>query len=64
MKVDLRVIKEPVTVDFICPHCEEETEMDFNDFCNEIGEVCDWQYTKFECPECSKTIEIDGTEWI
>ncbi|WP_432400992.1 hypothetical protein [Wukongibacter sp. M2B1] len=63
MKVDIRVIKEPVSVEFDCPHCEEEIVIQYQYFCSEIGEVCDWRYSKFECPECNNTIEIDYVDW-
>ncbi|NFO86484.1 hypothetical protein FDC58_10520 [Clostridium botulinum] len=63
-KADIRIISEPVWVKFDCPFCGEEIEMLYDDFNDLIGcEVCDWEYSNFECPKCSKKIEIDDVEW-
>lgn len=63
MKVELRVVSEPVKVECACPHCDYDIERQFRDFEAEIGEVCNWKHTKFEYPECLGTIEIDSIDW-
>lgn len=63
LKVDISIRQTPVSANYECPHCEEEIEIDYQDFCNDVGEQCDWQYTDIECPNCGKTIEIDSVDW-
>lgn len=63
MKADIRVIQKPVEIMFDCPHCEEEAIIDYGDFCCEVGDVCDWVYSKFECPKCNLEIEINYVDW-
>lgn len=62
-KVDITVIQSPVAVEFECPHCEEDINIDFVEFEGMAGEPCDWCYTKIECPKCEKKIQIDNVEW-
>lgn len=62
-KVTVKVVQRPVHVDYECPHCEEEIEIPYNDFCDEVGDPCDWVYSKITCPECEKTIEIESDDW-
>ena len=50
-------------VTFECPHCKTEVVEKYGDFCIEVGEPCDWKYSKIECPECEKELEIDNAEW-
>ena len=63
MKIDVTVNQKPVSVSFDCPHCEEEIEIEYQDFSNELGEPCDWEYSKVKCPKCGKTTEIGSVEW-
>ena len=63
LKVDINIKQTPVSANYECPHCDEEVEIDYNDFCIDAGEYCDWQYTKIECPNCGKTVEIDSVDW-
>jgi len=62
-KVDLEVESAPIFVHFECPFCEEDIAINYGDFCCDIGEPCDWGYSKFDCPECKKGIEINSTYW-
>ena len=61
-EVDIRVEQKPVSVQFVCPHCEEEVSIDFGDFLGIAGEPCDWKYTKIKCPKCGKSVEIDDVD--
>lgn len=64
LEVDITVIQVPKYVTFECPYCEEEIETSYSDFCSDIGvEICDWNYSKIECPKCGKTIEINSVDW-
>jgi predicted RNA-binding Zn-ribbon protein involved in translation (DUF1610 family) len=62
-KIELRVERRAIKVHFECPYCEEEVERDYNDFCNEIGEPCDWADTLFNCPECGREVQIYYVDW-
>jgi len=62
-KVDITVVSTPVSIGFECPHCEEDVHFDYSDFVDQIGQPCDWKYSKIECPECGIEIEIDDVEW-
>ena len=61
--VDITVETAPVTVFFDCPHCAREIEYDYNEFVGLVGEVCDWEYSKFNCDKCNKEIEINSVDW-
>jgi len=63
LKADISVRQKPVSVVIECPHCDEEIEIDYQDFINQLGEPCDWSYSKIACPRCDKEIEIDNVEW-
>ena len=62
-KVTVQVNTRPTSVSYNCPNCEEDIEIDYNDFENEVGEYCDWCYSKIRCPECDSELEVDGSEW-
>jgi predicted RNA-binding Zn-ribbon protein involved in translation (DUF1610 family) len=62
-KVDIRVVSTPVTVEFECPHCEDDVRFDYDDFNDLVGEPCDWKYSSLKCPKCEKEIAIDDVEW-
>jgi len=61
--VDLRVEMRAVKVHFECTNCKQDIEMEYSDFCGDIGEPCDWRYSKLECPECEEEMEINDAEW-
>ena len=63
MKIDLQVVSRPVTVEFECPHCMNDAQIDYSDFNDLIGEPYDWKYSKVDCPECGKSLEIDDVDW-
>jgi predicted RNA-binding Zn-ribbon protein involved in translation (DUF1610 family) len=63
LTVDVTIIQKPVLVKFECPYCEEGIKIDYKDFCAEVGEPCDWSYSKIECPKCGKSIQIDDVDW-
>lgn len=64
IKVDISVIQRPIEVRFECPHCEEEIDKSYKDFCSEIGEPCDWEHTKIYCTSCGKAIVINNVDWV
>ena len=60
--VDVTVIQTPVTVDWMCPHCDHDHSVKYNDF---LGgeEPCDWNYSKLFCEECDKECEVNSVDW-
>ena len=62
-KIDIVVNQRPVGVSFICPFCEEEIDIKYNEFCDMAGEPCDWSYKRIDCPKCEKKLRIDGCNW-
>ena len=63
LSVDIVVIQNPVWIRFQCPYCREDIKIDYNDFCDEVGEPCDWNSSEIECSQCNETIRIDAAEW-
>ena len=63
-KASIKVITVPRHISLTCPHCYEELEILYNDFCEMVGEPCDWSYSSLNCPKCEKSINIDDIEWI
>lgn len=63
LTTDITVYQEPVSVSFLCPYCEEETELEIKEALDEWGLPPDWEYTKIKCPKCGKKIEIDSVDW-
>ena len=60
----IEVISIPSHILLSCPHCDEEVEIKYSDFCEMVGEPCDWKYSALDCPECEKSIEIDSVDWV
>jgi hypothetical protein len=60
----IEVITVPRHISLTCPHCDEELEILYNDFCEMVGEPCDWKYSALDCPECEKSIETDSVDWV
>lgn len=60
----IEVITVPRHISLTCPHCDEELEIEYKNFCDMAGEPCDWSYSSIDCPECEKSIEIDGVDWV
>ena len=63
-KANITVIKVPKEITFECPHCGEDVTIEYGEFCDMVGEPCDWNYEKFDCPECNEEVDIDYVEWI
>lgn len=61
---DIEVITIPSHISLTCPHCNEELEITYSDFCEMVGEPCDWTYSSLDCLECEKSIDIDTVDWI
>jgi len=62
-KVEIQVHMKPTHISFECPHCENDIEIKYDDFCDMVGEPCDWTYSVFECPECGESVEINSVDW-
>lgn len=61
-RVDIDIIQEITEIEFTCPSCEEEVSIGYDEFCKEVGEICDWLYSKFVCPECGTELKIDSVK--
>ena len=48
-RVDIKIIREPSYVNFTCPHCDEEIEMDYDEFYDMMVSDYwgDWRYEEF-----------------
>lgn len=55
----------PTQVEYICPHCEEEIEIDYNEFESDMTSECwcDWEYQTIKCPNCKMKIKISSVEY-
>lgn len=60
----IEVITIATHISLTCPHCNEELEIGYKNFCDMVGEPCDWSYSSIDCPVCEKSIEIDGIDWV
>ncbi len=56
METDYIIISKPVKIQFMCPHCEKDIEMPFDevDFNTEYWGDGAW----VTCPECEKDVEL------
>lgn len=63
MKTEIRVIRIPTKIECECPYCYDDFEISYSEFCDIVGEPCDWKYGKFNCPKCGKNLEIDFVDW-
>ena len=62
-KVDIKVNQKPISVSLECPNCKEEVVIGFQEFCNDVGEVCDWNYSNVMCPTCNRALTIGEVDW-
>lgn len=64
-KTDIQIVSEPTWVKLNCPYCDEEIEMDYDEFSDLMTESYpgDWSGEKIECPYCNREIEINDVEW-
>jgi hypothetical protein len=60
----VEVVTVPRHILLTCPHCDEELEILYNDFCEMVGEPCDWAYSSLDCPQCEKSIDFDAVDWV
>ena len=51
--VDIVINQVPTSVTFICPHCENEADIEYNEFERITGN---------DCPNCGGELETDGVE--
>lgn len=63
-KADITVIQIPTYIEFTCPHCDENIQVDYDEFNNMMcsdywGE---WVQEEFNCPGCGETIEVNDVE--
>lgn len=50
---DIIVIQTPICVELICDNCDEEINIDYQEFTDVYGECCDWGYgQEIKCPHC------------
>ena len=56
-KIDIAVIQKPEYIKYDCPICEDEIHIDYKEFLGIVGDVCDWNYSKFFCPKCGKNFK-------
>lgn len=64
MRKDVNIIikQKPVSVAFICPYCENEIDIEYNEFEHITGKnLCGLLYdaTYFNCPNCDGYLETD-----
>lgn len=60
----IEVITVPRHISLTCPHCDEELEIMYSDFCEMVGEPCDWGFSSLDCPECEKSIDVGSVDWL
>lgn len=60
--VDIIIQQVPVSVNFTCPHCEEDIKIDYERFKkltgNDLGGLI-YDSNTFECPNCNGDLLID-----
>lgn len=61
--VEVQVIQKPTDVIIHCPHCYHSTEFSYNDFCDEFGQPCDWDFNRLDCEGCGGELELSGSDW-
>lgn len=62
-KVDIIINQAPVSVSFTCPCCEEEFDIDYDEFADDmviadLGSLLN-DRNGFICPECNEWLDID-----
>ena len=64
-KISVAVNQIPISVSYFCPICGNDIKIAYSQFVRNIGEFCDWNYSKINCDKCKKELEvrIDGSEW-
>lgn len=63
-KVGVTVVQAPKYVIYICPHCGEKVEVDYDDFNDDrIDDYWpDWEGDTVTCDECGAEFRIDKVE--
>ena len=59
--VDITIIQAPVSVEFTCPHCEEEIDIDFVEFGHSLSSLL-YDSVDFKCPSCEKELSVNSAE--
>ena len=62
-RTDITIHQIPISVSFICPHCEAEIDINFHEFTKIVDDFPYWENENFECPECGEEIVVDNIEW-
>lgn len=57
--IDLMVSQKEHKIEYNCPNCCDDIEIDFTEFLKEHGETDSWQFLELECPTCDEAILID-----
>lgn len=63
--VDITIVRTPRYVTFDCPYCDEEIEMDYDEFTDFMMEdnPSEWEYEPFFCPKCYEELEVGDIDW-
>ena len=64
--VDIVIKQAPVSVSFTCPCCEEDFEIDYEEFSEnmaiaDLGSLL-YDDNDFICPNCSEVLEIEDAK--
>ena len=64
-RIDITVISRPSYITIECPYCEEEININYNDFLGMMTHYYyeDWIDEVIKCPECGKEVTIGSVEW-
>ena len=58
-KADIMIYRAPVSVGVTCPYCEEEIDIDYDEFRMIVGDFWECQGMIVDCPSCREGFEID-----
>lgn len=61
-EIEIRVVQQPVSVDWVCEECKHENCTPYLDFLGGT-EYCDWQGSEVVCKCCGKNHIIDSIDW-
>lgn len=64
LSVDITIIQVPTHVEFECPHCGEENELRYWDFCRLAGDdPHGWEHMNTRCSYCGHESKINNVDW-
>lgn len=64
-EIDVRVVTIPVEVEFTCPSCCTENDIDFDEFQHNMVSIhpIDWEGQILKCKNCGKKFKVENIEW-